>query len=133
MARVIVADASIAIALGRAGDSHHLAARSLVLDQPSGWLMHPVTLAEVLVGPARLDDAEGAHARLAALGFRVDLPDAGQPVRLAVLRAQTRLKLPDCCVLDVALQHRTPLATFDRRLREVARSRGVAVVPAAVS
>jgi predicted nucleic acid-binding protein len=91
--------------------------------------MHPVTLAEVLVGPARLGDADGAHARLAALGFRVDLPDAGQPVRLAVLRVQTRLKLPDCCVLDVALVHQAQLATFDARLAEVARNRGVAVVP----
>jgi predicted nucleic acid-binding protein len=126
---VIVADASVAIALARADDHHHRDARSLILDHPADWLMHPVTLAEVLVGPARLGDADGAHARLTALGFRVDLPDAGQPVRLAVLRAQTRLRLPDCCVLDVALVHQAPLATFDARLAEVARNRGVAVVP----
>jgi predicted nucleic acid-binding protein len=49
---------------------------------------------------------------------------------LAELRVRTGLKLPDCCVLDVALQHRAAVATFDDRLARVARDLGLDVVGA---
>ncbi|MGH9122899.1 MAG: PIN domain-containing protein [Acidimicrobiales bacterium] len=47
---------------------------------------------------------------------------------MAELRASTGLKLPDCCVLDVAIHHQASLATFDTTLASAARHRGVAVL-----
>ncbi len=48
-------------------------------------------------------------------------------LRLAELRATTGLKLPGCCVLDVAIRHQARLATFDDALAAAARQRGVTV------
>lgn len=51
----------------------------------------------------------------------------GAPARLAVLRAGTRLKLPDCCVLLAAEQSHGAVATFDDRLANAAGDRGCIV------
>jgi predicted nucleic acid-binding protein len=126
---VIVVDASVVIAWLDGADAHHERATQLLLDNlGSDLLLHPVTLAEILVGPARTSAAELAHDTLVQAGLRPDVPDAGQPVRLARLRAETRLRLPDCCVLDVARVHGAALATFDDRLAMVAREQGVDVL-----
>jgi hypothetical protein len=45
------------------------------------------------------------------------------------LRASTGLKLPECCVQDVAVRHQASLATFDAILASAARDRGEAVLP----
>jgi len=55
--------------------------------------------------------------------------DDDEPLRLAELRAMTRLKLPDCCVLDAARTNEAKLATFDRPLATAARRLDVLVVP----
>lgn len=127
---MIVLDASVLIAALAPDDAHHDAARALILTSPApDALIHPLTLAEVLVGPAGRDDVVQFALRLADLGIRQDVPDADQPQRLAELRASTRLRLPDCCVLDLATFHESPLATFDERLAQVAGARGVDVLP----
>ncbi len=83
----------------------------------------PITLAEVLVGPARrgrLDSASAAVAELEVAGIPLG---ADAPARLAMLRAETGLKMPDCCVL-LAAQDATAdgVLTFDDALaREVDR------------
>lgn len=64
---------------------------------------------------------------LFAAGIRVAPRDDDEPLRLAELRVRTGLKLPDCCVLDVALRHRAALATFDTALSAEAAKRGVSV------
>lgn len=66
---------------------------------------------------------------LDAAGVSVVAADAGEPLRLAELRISTGLKLPDCCVLDVALRTASSLATFDDALAAEARRRGVALLP----
>lgn len=53
---------------------------------------------------------------------------ADAPVRLASLRAETNLKLPDCCVVLAAEQTQATLATFDHRLAATAEQRGLAVL-----
>jgi hypothetical protein len=64
-------------------------------------------------------------------GVLDELPVAAQPVpedaprRLALLRAGTNLKLPDCCVLLAAEQTDAAVATFDRRLADAATERGL--------
>jgi predicted nucleic acid-binding protein len=47
------------------------------------------------------------------------------PRRLALLRAQTNLELPDCCVLLAAEQTDAAVATFDHRLANAATERGL--------
>ena len=124
---MIVLDTSVLIAHLDAADAHHDRATTLLLnlaDEPFG--ASPVTLAEVLVGPARagqLDHAERALRQLEVETVSLE-PDA--PVRLATLRAGTRLKLPDCCVLLAAEQAGGAVVTFDDRLAAAARERGLA-------
>lgn len=94
-------------------------------DEPLG--ASPLTLAEVMVGPARAGRIDRAISALEDLGVSaVPLPDDA-PARLAVLRAATGLELPDCCVLLAAEQGRSELASFDHRLATVANGRGLAV------
>jgi predicted nucleic acid-binding protein len=81
----------------------------------------------VLVGPVRAGQLDRATAALAQLQVTtVDLR-ADAPARLAVLRAGTGLKLPDCCVLQAAEQAQAAIATFDDRLAAAARELGVDV------
>ena len=90
----------------------------------------PITLAEVLVGPARAGRLQEGLAALRQLGVgTVDLP-ADAPAQLAELRASAELKLPDCCVLLAARQSSAALATFDIGLATAASRTGVSLRPA---
>ncbi len=127
---MIILDASVLIAHLDAEDALHDDARCLlrsVADEP--FRTSPLTQAEVLAGPARAGRLDRAVAALAQLGVRTVPMDAGAPIRLAMLRAETRLKLPDCCVLLAAEQlGDAQIATFDDQLYAVALQRGFAVL-----
>jgi predicted nucleic acid-binding protein len=126
---VIVLDASVLIAHLDADDPHHERAGRLLADAaPQPLAASPLTLAEVLVAPARAGRLDRASAALEELGVvTVPLGDDA-PLRLAVLRAGTALRLPDCCVLLAAETAGAAVATFDGRLAGAARERGHAVV-----
>ncbi|HEX5526394.1 MAG TPA: type II toxin-antitoxin system VapC family toxin [Solirubrobacterales bacterium] len=123
---MIVLDASVLIAHLDGSDRHHAKARSLLEAnsvEPLG--ASPITLAETLVSPARagrLEDAKAALQRLAVL----ELPlGEGAPVRLAEMRAEVGLKMPDCCVLLAAQEHEGMVASFDAALLSGARKLGL--------
>lgn len=123
---MIVLDASVLIAHLDARDAHHVAAGAILASAAGEALLgNPLTVAEVLVAPARAGRAAEAKAALDALGVEVVALPADAPVRLAVLRADTGLRLPDCCVLLTALDARAAVATFDARLAAAARSLGL--------
>lgn len=126
---MITLDASVLIAHLASDDRHSAVARS-ILRQAAGeaLLVHPLTLAEVLVGGVRVGREQAMLAELDAMGLHVADGGADQPLRLARLRASTGLKLPDCCVLDTALTARAPLGTFDTALAVAARRSGIPVV-----
>lgn len=127
---MIVLDACILIAHFDASDVLHAKADELLWSVADQRLrMSQITEAEVLVGPARAGRLDRAIAALAQLGVQtVPLGENG-PARLAMLRAETRLKMPDCCVLLAAEQAGTArLATFDERLGEAASQRGFTVL-----
>lgn len=127
---MIALDASVLIAHLNPVDSHHAAATAILLDAtPGSTLVHTVTVAEVLVGGVRVGRGAAMQGDLRAAGVEVAPHDADEPLRLAELRASTGLKLPECCVLDVAAHHHARLATFDAALASAARHRGVAVLP----
>lgn len=125
---MIVLDASVLIAHLESADAHHDRATALLVataDQDLG--ISPLTLAEVLVGPARNDRLAPAQSALRALGVETVPLAAEAPVRLASLRAATRLRLPDCCVLLAAETAAGEVATFDERLAEAASDLGFEV------
>jgi len=128
---VIVADASWVVAPRDPSADHPplAAAINRGISDEDVWL-HPVTLAECLVAPARLGVLQDAVLRLRA-AFEIPEVDRDAPVRWAALRAETGLRLPDAVVLDTALSHRArAVVTFDSKLAAAAGQRGLDVVSA---
>lgn len=113
-----VVDASVLIAWLDDRDTQHRAAIE-VLTAVERFVVHPLTLAEVLVHPARHDREGQVVARLEAIGMVVSTLPV-DPVALARLMAVTGLKMPDCVVLACAVGHGAGVATFDERLRTAA-------------
>jgi predicted nucleic acid-binding protein len=123
---VIVLDASVLIAHLDGSDRHHTKARSLLETnsrEPMG--ASPITLAETLVSPARAARLGDAEAALQRLGVQ-ELPlGEGTAGRLAEMRAEVGLKMPDCCVLLAAQDHEGIVASFDSDLLTAARKLGL--------
>ncbi|MEQ6903355.1 type II toxin-antitoxin system VapC family toxin [Nocardioides sp. YIM 152588] len=127
---MITLDASVVIAHLYPHDPHHAAATALLRDHADeDLLIHSLNLAEVLVGGVRAGRGQELLADLEAIGLRVAGTDAGEPMRLAGLRVETGLKMPDCCALDAAATAGSALATFDDRLGAAARLRHIVVRP----
>lgn len=128
---MIVLDASVLIGYLDGSDSHHAAAEALLVQAIDVDLAaNPITLAEVLVVPAR-------HGRLdavLAVLHELDVEELHFPTdtatRLAELRASTGLQMPDCCVLLSAEVGGAAVASFDDQLLYAAVQRGLPVVPA---
>ncbi len=124
---MIVLDASVLIAHLDRHDAHHQAAGERLLEraeQPFG--SSSISLAEVLVGPVRAGSLQRAQEALRALEVtEIPLAD-GAARRLAALRAETQLRLPDCCVLLAAQDTGGSVLSFDRRLAREAERLGVA-------
>jgi len=86
-----------------------------------------ITLAEVLAGPARSGRIEQARKALRTLDVRELTLEEGSAPRLAALRAETGLKLPDCCMLLAGLESGAQgIVSFDDRLVAAAAQRGLA-------
>ena len=126
---MIVLDANVLIAYWGTPDAHTDAALD-ILDTEEELILHPVTLAESLVGPTRVGRERDAMADFTRLGVERHLPVLDEPFRVASLRAATRLKLPDTYVLATAIELDATLATFDRRLADAARERDMLVIGA---
>lgn len=132
----MVVDARVLIAYLDRRDEHHARAVALLVREiDDDFGANSMTIAEVLVGPARAGRIDDGRQVLAELELAdVSFPD-GTAVKLAVLRALTPLKTPDCCVLlaaeQLAVQHEdVRVASFDHRLIAAARERGLAVIDA---
>lgn len=124
---MIVLDASVLVAHFNPDDANHSRATAALLgaaDQPLA--ASSLTLAEVLVGPARAGQIEHAKAHLARMGIEeIELGD-GSAERLARLRAETGLKLPDCCFLLAAqIVHADGVLSFDDKLVKRAMALGI--------
>jgi predicted nucleic acid-binding protein len=123
---VIVLDANVLIAHLDRHDAHHAAATERLLDLADRQFgASSITLAEVLVAPARTRSLPAAQAALRTLEVsELSLPPSASE-RLAVLRVETGLKLPDCCVLLAAEAVAGTVLTFDDRLAREASRRGL--------
>jgi len=126
---VIVLDASVLIAYLDSEDAHHTRAETLLAQEiDDDFAASSLTVAEVLVMPARQLRLDAAREALADLDVK-ELALAGDSaVKLAQLRASTGLKMPDCCVLLAAEDVQARVASFDDRLNDAATSRKLVVV-----
>jgi predicted nucleic acid-binding protein len=129
VARVIVLDASVLIAYLDASDLHHGVAEGLLAREiDDEFAVNSLTLAEVLVGPAHDGRLESVIAILDDLEVRTLPLPADAATRLARLRATSRLRMPDCCVLLTADEEEARVATFDARLADAAERHGLTVL-----
>lgn len=112
------------LALWDPSDSHHNAAVA-TLTAAGDLAIGTLTLAELLVSASGRGESSEKLADLDSLGVtEIELAPGSAP-ELAWLRAQTGLKLPDCCVLHAGLHaYATAIASFDRRLRRAAAELG---------
>jgi predicted nucleic acid-binding protein len=126
----------VLVAYFASADLHHeQAGEILQVHADQEWAASVITVAELLVGPARSGPIEVARAvnALARLGIaELPLPQ-GTAEALAHLRVATGLRLPDCAVLLTAEHHGAQIATFDARLAAAAQRRGVAIVESATA
>ena len=126
---MIALDASVVIAALDSRDAHHNTAAALLREHfETGFRMHPLTVSESLVSAVQQGRGQQVVADLAALNIHTAAVRPTEPLHLAELRVKTGLRLPDCCVLVVALSEIGGLATFDKRLAAAAESLGVRVV-----
>lgn len=126
---MIVFDASVLIAYLDGDDAQHsLAEELLAREIDDDFAANSLTLAEVLVVPARDRRLAQAQAALQELDVQ-ELPfPVDSAEKLAILRADTGLKMPDCCVLLAAEAAAARVASFDDRLTRAAASRNMATV-----
>ena len=126
---MIVLDASVLIGHLDGRDKHHKAAVELLQAHAAELLgASQISLAETLVGPARAGRLEDARQALEQLAVRELTLASGASSRLACLRVETGLKLPDCCVLLAAQDNGGGIASFDRDLCRRAGDLGIPVV-----
>jgi predicted nucleic acid-binding protein len=123
---VIVLDASVLIAHFDQHDALHAQATEHLLDVADRQFgAGSITLAEILVGPTRTGHLPAAQAALRALDV-TELPlPRNAATRLAALRDESGLKLPDCCVLLAAQDVSGTVLTFDGRLARAAARLGL--------
>lgn len=124
MARLIVLDASVAIAALSTDDAHHGAAmNALAGASDDDLVLAATTRAEILVGPTRVGDKALTAARDFADGCETVPVSAAIADDAAALKAHHRgLSLPDAIALVVAeVIDADAVWTFDRRWRDVHR------------
>lgn len=122
MARLIVLDASVAIAALTADDAHHDAAITALAGASDDELvLAATTRAEILVGPARIGGTALTAARDFADGCETVPVSTTIADGAAALKARHRgLSLPDAIALVVAeMIDADAVWTFDRRWRDV--------------
>lgn len=123
---MIVLDASVLIAYLDRQDEHHTRAETLLAREiDDDFAANSLTLAEVLVVPARESRLAAVREALGDLELQELAFPADSAVKLAQLRVSTRLKMPDCCVLLAAEDARARVASFDGRLADAAVERNL--------
>jgi predicted nucleic acid-binding protein len=125
VAGLTILDASILLAHLDDTDPHTEAAKTILAEGES-FAASTITLAEVLVGAARAGRLDEQLAALSQLGISEVPVERGAAAQLARLRAETGLRMPDCCVVHAAtVTGAEAVATRDERLARMAAARGL--------
>jgi len=119
-----VVDANVVIAWQTPGHTFHDVAVRLIGEAEPPLVLHELNLAEVLVGLPR-PSWDSAIDTLTAMGFTFVTTSA---VEVAAARLDTRLRMPDACVVAAARQMGAgAVLTLDETLAAAARGAGLAV------
>ncbi|KAA1249834.1 type II toxin-antitoxin system VapC family toxin [Mycobacterium simiae] len=125
---MIILDASVLIGHFEPADAHHGQAAALLKSHLTDtFAASVITLAEVYAGAARARHSDRLHQLLTRLQIHTLELRADAARRLGELRAATKLKMPDCCVLYAAQHHNAAIATFDAPLAARAAELGLAI------
>lgn len=120
----VALDARVLIGLLDSTDPHHAAARR-IFAAGRRFLVHPVNIGEALIAPERAGRGLEAYEDLQRIGVLPSPLGANEPLILARVREQHRLRVPDACALAVAVHNDIPLVTFDKQLASAASTRGL--------
>lgn len=124
VAGLTVLDASVIIAYLDARDRHHVSVRAIVAGADE-LAASALTLGESAVDAARAGRLPDWQRAITTLQVRPVALAADCAPALARLRAETELRMPDCCVLHAADEvHADAIGTRDTRLTKIARERG---------
>ncbi|MBJ7280484.1 MAG: PIN domain-containing protein [Rhodoluna sp.] len=116
MARIVF-DANVVIALFDSKNVHHDEAVNIYLSSTSSSIhLSSLTYAEILTHPAGQNTLGAFVANLASGGFEVEPISKELAIEIAKVRNETRLKMPDVCVLALAKSLDAELITADRKL-----------------
>ena len=127
MAKLAVIDAGALIALYDPDDAHHPWAISVFAETSNYELaMSPLTMAEVMVYPAKEGALENFKSGIQGLGVLIKPLDAADSEQLALLRSSSGLKMPDVVVLQLAQKTSASVITTDYQVSKIARSLGLA-------
>lgn len=128
MAEIVVLDASTVIALYDSKDLNHKWSLQLFRETVAFELvMSSLTYAEALVHPIRSGKQKAFEKGVSGLGIKIQGINPGDAVKLAQIRANTKLKMPDAIVLATALELEAAVATTDKSLASAARKLSVGV------
>lgn len=126
---MIVLDANLLIAYLDGQNVHHDRAEELLAREiDDNFGVNSLTLAEVLVVPARENRLDAVHTVLDDLEIQELAFPSDTAVRLARLRAVTGLKMPGCCVLLAAETAEARVASFDEQLAKAATTHGITTI-----
>lgn len=124
---VMVLDANVLIAFSRRDHVHHSRAVAVLARSGLEMVVNPITMAEYLVKSAQAGrDVAGDMDRLCQraqlrLAREAELENgAPWPAFLAMVRAQTGLKMPDAIVVATAWLLGATIGTFDGALVKAA-------------
>lgn len=129
---MIVLDAIVVISfLDEANALHGRSVELLGENEYEPWVMHDITLAEVLAGPAKTgaEATERVWQAIQSLGV-ISSKSEISSTDIAMLRAQTGLPIPDCLVVLTAeeVDSGNQIMTFDERLADKAMELGYTVL-----
>jgi predicted nucleic acid-binding protein len=119
----LVFDANVVIALFDENNFHHPSALRFYLQSSSSEIyLSTITHAEVLTHPASNGKLNFFVKNIKSAGFSIiDLTDE-LSVEVAKVRSKTGLKMPDACVLALAMSLKADVVTFDKELFKKAQA-----------
>jgi len=123
---VIVLDSGVLIAFANPHDAHHIAVRDFLVGHAADpFSVASLSLAEALVHPSQAN--QYARVLESFMNLNLDVEDlrSVDAIPLALLRARTRLKMPDVVVLHAALSYGGAVATTDAALARVSEREGL--------
>jgi len=92
-------------------------------------VLHEVSLAECLVRATEKGTTDQVLEFIESMGiFFEDSPGVPGALRVAEIRMKTKLPLPDCYVVDIALRLKLPLVSLDKKLNQVAQEIGIELI-----